>query len=88
MKVGMTFEYLFDYFKYSLSKNNIAMNLDRILSDLCTYIILQLKCSVYIRTLKEEISLQISCIVQSARVRSGGKSVFHILRKISNFTFF
>ncbi|CAF3288681.1 unnamed protein product [Rotaria socialis] len=88
MKVDMTFEYLFDYFKYSLSKNNRAMNLDRILSDICAYIFLQLKCSVYIRKLKKEISLQISRIVQSARVRAAGKSVIHILRKIGNFTFF
>ncbi|CAF4550230.1 unnamed protein product, partial [Rotaria socialis] len=60
-------------------KNNRAMNLDRILSDICAYIFLQLKCSVYIRKLKKEISLQISRIVQSARVRAAGKSVIHIL---------
>ncbi|CAM4989062.1 unnamed protein product [Rotaria socialis] len=67
------------------------MNLDRILYDMCTYIFLELKCSVYIRKLKKEIRLQISriviisgCIemsriVQSARVRAAGKSVIHIL---------
>ncbi|CAF4894946.1 unnamed protein product, partial [Rotaria socialis] len=55
------------------------MNLDRILYDMCTYIFLELKCSVYIRKLKKEIRLQISRIVQSARVRAAGKSVIHIL---------
>ena len=88
MKIDMTFEYLFDYFKYSFSKNNRPMNLDRILSDICTYVFLQLKCSVHIRKLKKEISLQVSHIVRSARVHAAGKSVIRILRKINNFTLF
>ncbi|CAF1571574.1 unnamed protein product, partial [Adineta steineri] len=88
MKVDMTFEYLLYYFKYSLSTNNRAMNIDKILSDICTYVFLELKCSVHIRKLKKEISLQISHIVQSARVHAAGKSVIRILRKISNFTLF
>ena len=88
MMVDMTFEYLFDFFKNCLSKNKRPMNLDRILSDICTYVFLHLKCSVHIRKLKKEISLQISHIVQSARVRAAGKSVIRILHKIGHFTLF
>lgn len=88
LKVDMRFEYLFDYFQYSLSKNNSPMKLDRMLSDICKYVFLELKCSISIRQLKKDISLQISHIVQSARARAAGKSVISILRKISNFTLF
>jgi len=87
VKADVTFEYLLDYFKYSLSKNNRPMNLERILSDICTYVFLELKCSVHIRELKKEISVQISHIVQSARAHAAGKSTISILRKISHFSF-
>ncbi len=48
MKVDATFDYLFDYFKHSLSMNNKPMNLEKILTDVCTYIFLELKSSVNI----------------------------------------
>ncbi|CAF1547609.1 unnamed protein product [Adineta ricciae] len=38
IQVDATFEYLFDYFKYSLSKNSGSMNLEKIVYDICTYI--------------------------------------------------
>ncbi|CAF5099009.1 unnamed protein product [Rotaria sp. Silwood1] len=49
------------------------MNLEKIVSDVCVYVFLELKCSVNIRALKNEISLQISHIVQAARVEAAGK---------------
>ncbi|CAF3453712.1 unnamed protein product [Rotaria sp. Silwood2] len=69
----VTFEYLLDYFKHSLSMNNKPMNFEKIVSDVCVYVFLELKCSVNIRALKNEISLQISHIVQAARVEAAGK---------------
>ena len=53
IKVDMTFDYLLDYFKYSLSNKNRPMNLERILFDICKYVFLELKCSVNIRELKK-----------------------------------
>ncbi|CAF3937203.1 unnamed protein product [Rotaria sp. Silwood1] len=82
----VTFEYLLDYFKHSLSMNNRPMNLEKIVSDVCVYVFLELKCSVNIRALKNEISLQISHIVQAARVEAAGKSIIGILRKINSFS--
>ncbi|CAF4777851.1 unnamed protein product, partial [Rotaria sp. Silwood2] len=73
MTADVTFEYLLDYFKHSLSMNNKPMNFEKIVSDVCVYVFLELKCSVNIRALKNEISLQISHIVQAARVEAAGK---------------
>ena len=87
MKVDATFEYLFDYFKHSLSLNNKPMNIEKILTDVCTYIFVELKSSVNIRVLTSEISLQISHMVQSARARAAGKSVIQVLRSINRFSF-
>ncbi|CAF1482041.1 unnamed protein product [Rotaria sordida] len=87
MTVNTTFEYLFDYFKHSLSINNKPMNLEKILTDVCSYAFLELNCSVNIRMLKNEISRQISQIVQSARIRAAGKSVIGVLRTKNIFSF-
>lgn len=86
VKAVVTFEYLLDYFKHSLSMNNKPMNLEKILSDICTYAFLELKCSVNIRRLKHEISLQISHMVQSARSHAAGKSTIGVLRTINQFS--
>jgi hypothetical protein len=80
-KADATLEYLLDYFKHSLSMNNQPMNLEKILSDICTYVFLELKSSVNIHVFRNDISLQISHIVQSARIRAAGKSVIGILRR-------
>ncbi|CAF1471071.1 unnamed protein product, partial [Adineta ricciae] len=47
-----------------------------------------LKSSIHVRELRKELSLQISHIVQSARVHAAGKSVIRILRKTSSFSLF
>ncbi|CAF4915203.1 unnamed protein product, partial [Rotaria sp. Silwood1] len=86
MTANTTFEYLFDYFKHSLSINNKPMNLEKIVKDVCSYAFLELNCSVNIRMLKKEISRQISHIVQSARERAAGKSVIEILRTKNVFS--
>ena len=49
VKAITTFEYLYDYFKHSLSINNRPMNLEKIVTDVCTYVFLELKCSINIR---------------------------------------
>jgi hypothetical protein len=46
LTVEVFFEYLFDYFKYSLSMNNKPMNLEKILSDICSYIFIELKFAI------------------------------------------
>ncbi|CAF4454106.1 unnamed protein product, partial [Rotaria magnacalcarata] len=88
VKMVVTFEYLFDYFKHSLSMNSKPMNLEKILSDIFTYAFLELKCSVNIRRLKHEISKQISHIVQSARSYAAGRSTIGALRTINQFSLF
>ena len=85
LTANVTFEYLFEYFKYSLSMNNKRMNLEKILSDVFAYVFLELRCSVNVRMLKNEISLQISHIVQSARTRAG-RSTIGILRSMKYFS--
>ena len=82
----LTFEYLFDYFKYHLSVNSKPMNIQKILTDICNFIFLELRFSVNIRVLKSEISLQISHFVQSARKSASGKSVIGILSKTDIFS--
>ncbi|CAF4001756.1 unnamed protein product, partial [Rotaria magnacalcarata] len=86
LKVDATFEYLEEYFKHSLSMNSKSMNLEKIVIDICTYVFLDLNFSVSIRELKNELSLQISRIVQSARVRAAGRSTIGILRTIEFFS--
>ncbi|CAF1523529.1 unnamed protein product, partial [Rotaria sordida] len=86
MTANTTFEYLFDYFKHSLSINNKPMNLEKILTDVCSYAFLELNYSVNICMLKKEISRQISQIVQSARIRATGKSVIGVLRTKNVFS--
>jgi hypothetical protein len=86
LKADATFEYLLDYFQHSLSMNNKSMNLEKILTDICAYVFLELKCSVNIHVLRNDISLQISHIVQSARIRAAGKSVIGILRTTDVFS--
>ena len=88
VKMVVTFEYLFDYFKHSLSMNSKPMNLEKILSDIFTYAFLELRCSVNIRRLKHEISKQISHIVQSARSYAAGRSAIGALRTINQFSLF
>ena len=73
LKVYATFEYLFGYFKHHLSVNSKPMNIQKILTDICNFIFLELSFSVNIRVLKSEISLQISHFVQSARKSAAGK---------------
>ena len=85
IKAYATFEYLFDYFKHSISRSNNSMNLDKIVTDVCTYAFLELKCSVHIRALKNEISLQVSHIVAGARTRASN-SVIGILRATKVFS--
>ncbi|CAF1517174.1 unnamed protein product, partial [Rotaria sordida] len=82
VKADVTFEYLLDYFKYSLPMNNKPMNVEKIVSDVCAYVFLELKCSVNIRALKNEISLQISHIVQATHVEAAGKSIIGILLEV------
>ena len=86
LKVYATFEYLFDYFKHHLSVNSKPMNIQKILTDICNFIFLELRFSVNIRVLKSEISLQISHFVQSARKSAAGKSVIGILSKTDVFS--
>ena len=87
LKVDVSFEYLKDYFQHSLTTNNKPMNLDKILTDVCTYAFLELTASVNIHELKNEISLQISHIVKSARRRACNRSIIAILRSINLFSF-
>ncbi|CAF4416023.1 unnamed protein product [Rotaria sp. Silwood2] len=86
LEAEASFEYLLDYFKHSLSMNSKSLNFDKILNDICTYVFIELKSSVNIRTLKKEISLQISHIVQSARYRAADKSIIKTLRISGNFS--
>ena len=86
VKIDVTFEYLQDYLKHSLSVNNKPMNLDKMVTDICTYVFLDLRYSVHVRSLKNEICRQISYIVQSARVRASGRSAIGILRTTKSFS--
>ncbi|CAF0854002.1 unnamed protein product [Adineta steineri] len=87
LKVDFSFEYLEDYFKHSLTKNNKPMTIDKILTDICTYVFLDLRAAVNIRELKNEISLQISHTVKHARRRADSKSIIRVLRSVNLFSF-
>ncbi|CAF4221972.1 unnamed protein product [Rotaria magnacalcarata] len=82
-----TFDYLADYFKYSLSANSKPMNIEDILTDICRYAFAERKCSLNIRTVKQEVSRQISHILKSARERAHGNSIIGILRTKSTYRF-
>ena len=85
LQVEASFEYLLDYFKHSLSKTTKPMNFEKIINHICTYVFTELKYSIDIRALKNEVSRQIGHIVQLARKRSAGR---HILKTLSNSTVF
>ena len=80
------FDYLAEYFKHSLSMSVKPMHLGRVVDDICTYVFVQIKSSVNIRVLKNELSLQISQIVQSARVRAAGRSIIGVLHQTADFS--
>ncbi|CAF3851054.1 unnamed protein product [Rotaria sp. Silwood1] len=86
LTVEVSFDYLSDYFKYSLSMNIKPMNLEKILRDICSYVFVELRFSINVRALKNELSRQIGHILQSARERTGGKSIINSLRMSSFFT--
>ena len=80
LTMKVPFEYLFDYFKHSLSRKSESMNLEKILRDICSYVFLEQKFSIDVRVLKKEISRQIAYIVQSAREYGDKRSVINNLR--------
>ncbi|CAF5094099.1 unnamed protein product [Rotaria magnacalcarata] len=88
MKTNARFKYLLDYFKHSLSMNNKPMNLEKIVTDLCAYVFLELIFSVNIRILKIEISLQLTHLVQSALTCAtfAGEGVIEVLVTTNNFS--
>ncbi|CAF2042212.1 unnamed protein product [Rotaria magnacalcarata] len=63
------------------------MNLEKILTDVCAYAFLELKCSINIRILKIEISLKLSHLVQSARPCAAGadEGIIEVLVTTNNF---
>ena len=81
-----SFDYLADCFKHSLSSNVKPMSLEGILDSICLYIFFELRSSVNMRVLRNELSLQISHLVQSARVRAAGRSVIGLLQKTHDFS--
>ena len=89
LRIKISFEYLFDYFKCSLSSKQKPLNLDKVLSDICSHVFIELKVSIDVRALKNEMSRQIGHILQSARSqsRANGKSIISNLRESSSFTF-
>ena len=86
LTVQVSFEYLSEYFKYSLYMKTKPMDLTRILGDIYSYVFIELKFAIDIRAIKNELSRQIGHIMQSARERAGGKSVINILRASSFFS--
>ena len=62
------------------------MNLDKILDDICSYAFVQLKVSIDVRALRNELSRQIGHILQSARSRASGKGIMNSLRMTSSFS--
>ncbi|CAF3860367.1 unnamed protein product [Rotaria sordida] len=62
------------------------VNLEKILRDICSYVFVELRFSIDVRALKNELSRQIGHILQSARERAGGKSIINSLRMSSFFT--
>ena len=64
------------------------IDLEKILTDICAYVFLKVKSSVNIHVLKNDISLQVSHIVQSARTRTVGRSIIGTLRVIDIFSLF
>lgn len=62
------------------------MNLDKMITDICKYVVLDLQYLVNVRSLKTEIWRHISHIVQSAPTRATGKNVIGILRQINSFS--
>lgn len=87
LQAKINFDYLLEYFKYSLSSNKNPMKINKILDDVFTHVFVQLKCSVNVRDLKQEISRQISHIVPFARAIAGGRSVIKVLREMNIFLF-
>ena len=86
LRANVTFEYLSDCFKHSLSGSKKSMNLEKLLFNVCTYVFLELNCSIDIRVLKSEIRRQISHIVQSARAHAGERSTIAVLRSTQCFS--
>lgn len=85
LQANVNFDYLSEYFKYSLSSNKNSMNIKKILDDVFEYVFVQVKCSVNVRSLKQEMSRQISRLVRSARISAGDRSVIQILREKKTF---
>ncbi|CAF1539235.1 unnamed protein product [Adineta ricciae] len=87
LRIDAPFEYLEEYFKYSLTKNNKSMNLDKFVTDICKRVFVELRAAISMRELKNELSLQISHLVKSARRHAGSKSIISVLRSINLFSF-
>ena len=86
LTIKFSFKYLSDYFKCSLSSKNKPLNLDKILDDICSYAFVQLKVSIDVCALRNELSRQIGHILQSARSRASGKGIMNSLRMTSSFS--
>ena len=66
--------------------NDKPINLEKILTDVCTYVFLELKSSVIIHVLENDISIQINHVVQSARTHAAGRSIIGILHMTDVFS--